>query len=64
MPKPWPADHDVAGPHRAREIRIDRFQAMLRDGRDRMLHIDAGRQHVGVDAVAEDEGAAVIAARS
>ena len=55
-------DHHVARLHRAREIRIDGFQAMRGDGRDRMLHIDAGREHVGVDAVAVDEGAAELRA--
>ena len=46
---------DVAWLHRAREIRIDGFEAMFGDGRDRKLHIDAGREHVGVDAVAVDK---------
>ena len=52
------ADHDVARPHLAGEVRIDRFQAVAGQHRQRLAHVRAGGEHVGVDAVAEYEGLA------
>ena len=52
-----PGEHQVAGLNRGREVRRDGSQAVPRQLGRRQLHKVAWGQQIGVDRIAEDEGA-------
>ena len=52
------ADHKVARFDLAGEARLDRLKAVLRNFLDAEFHVEARRQHVGVEVVAEHPGIA------